>query len=136
MIVVALAAVARAEMPSRVSVGGAGSCPSAASVARALARLHPTLGTDGGVSVDVVDRGATYEVRADGRVRTLADPARRCSERATAAALAATLLLDPPSAPSPEIVDEPAGPLAPRETPPPATPAAPATPTPPAPATP
>ena len=92
MVVVALSAVARAEMPPRVSVGGDGACPTAPSVARALTELHPTLATDGGVRVEVLDRGATYEVRADGRVRTLADSARRCGERATAAALAVTLL--------------------------------------------
>ena len=108
MVVVALSAVARAEMPPRVSVGGDGACPTAPSVARALTELHPTLATDGGVRVEVLDRGATYEVRADGRVRTLADPARRCGERATAAALAVTLMLDPPS-PPPPATDEPPG---------------------------
>ena len=112
-------------MPTALSVAGQGACPAAPSVARALERLHPRLRADAadGVRVEVVDRGARYEVRAGGATRVIEDAERRCGERATAAAVAVTLLLDPPSAPPP---DEPAGPLAPRESPPaaalPATP--------------
>jgi hypothetical protein len=112
----AAASPSRAEMPASVAVAGEGDCPAPAALARALARLHPALRIDDGgeVRVAVFDRGGRYEVQAGGRARTLDDPARRCVERATAAALAATLMLDPPSAPPPE---EPEGPLAPRETP-------------------
>lgn len=113
------ASTARAEMPARLSVAGQGGCPTAAALARALERLHPALRAevDGGAAarVEVLDRGGGYEVRAAGRTRRLEDVGRRCSERATAAALAVTLILDPPTAPPPE---EPEGPLAPRETPP------------------
>jgi len=116
LLVLVAAPAVRAEMPARVAVAGEGECPAPAALARALERLHPALRIDdGGVRVDVFDRGAGYEVRAGERARTLDDPARRCGERATAAALAVTLLLDPPSPPPPE---EPVGPLAPRETPP------------------
>jgi len=112
-------AAARADMPARVAVTGQGGCPTAAAVARALERLHPALraavGGDG-VRVEVVDGGAGYEVRAAGGVRRLADAERRCSERATAAALAATLLIAPPATPPDEAGDSD-GPEATRETP-------------------
>src|SRR5262245_29634524 len=91
--------VSRAEMPATVAVAGQGGCPTAAALARALERLHPGLhaeiGGAGAARVEVVDGGSSYEVRAGGGVRRLGDPARRCGERATAAALAATLLIDP-----------------------------------------
>jgi hypothetical protein len=120
-IALSAAASARAEMPARLSVAGQGDCPTAAAVARALERLHPALHAEvdgaGAVRVEVVDGGARYEVRAGEGTRRLEDPARRCGERATAAALAATLLLDPP-APQPVAEEpEPEGPLAPRTTP-------------------
>jgi hypothetical protein len=95
-------AVARAELPSWVTVAGDGQCPTTAALARALESLHPGLhaGPDGdgdGARVEIVDEGATYRVRAGGSERQLRDAARRCDQRATAAAVAATLLLDPPS---------------------------------------
>ncbi len=123
------AATASADMPARLTVAGQGECPTAAALARALERLHPTLRAEvgDGAGVEVVDGGASYEVRAAGSVRRLDDAGRRCSERATAAALAATLLIDPPTAPledadsPPGTPDGADGPLAPRETPGPAS---------------
>ncbi|MDB4965805.1 MAG: hypothetical protein JWN44_1494 [Myxococcales bacterium] len=115
----------RAELPARLVVAGASACPTAAAVARAMERLHPRLrievGEGAGERIEIADDGVGYVVRAAGRERMLSDDARRCSERATAAAVAATLLLDPPVAPP---RDEPPGPLAPRPTTPrPTTPA-------------
>src|SRR5438874_13061952 len=98
VIAVALLAASssHAEMPPRLSVAGQGACPTAAALAKALERLHPALHADvdgdAGVRVEVVDNGASYEVRAADHTRRLDDDARRCSERATAAALAVTLL--------------------------------------------
>lgn len=105
-------------MPARLGVTGEGDCPAAVAVARALERLHPGVRADAadGVAVQVGDRGDRYVVRAGGGTRLLEDPGRRCGERATAAALAVTLLLDPPATPA--APEEPAGPLATRESPP------------------
>lgn len=132
----ALATAARAEMPARLVVVGGGDCPTAAEVARALGKLHPavrvTVAGGEGARVEVSDRGGAYEVRAGDKVRRSEDAARRCGERATAAAVAVTLMLDPPVAPPPE---EPEGPLAPRSSEP-ATAPAPATTTAPPPTTP
>jgi hypothetical protein len=118
------ATAARADMPSRLSVFGAGfgdgdsGCPTATALAHELSRLHPALHADvdgGGLRVDVADLGRRYEVRVGGRRRQLDDPRRRCGERATAAALAVTLLLAPPTLPAAPDDDEPA---APRQSPP------------------
>ena len=116
-------APARADMPAHLTVAGEGACPAARAVARELGRLHPQLRVDldgDGVRVEVADRGARYEVRAAGGARRLEDGARRCAERATAAAVAATLLFDPPALPAAAAPDDGAGPLAPRESPEPA----------------
>src|SRR5215468_8895316 len=88
--IVCCGGVARAELPPAVTVGGTASCPAPAAVARALERPHPRLrveiGSGGAVQIDVADDGARYVVRAAGGERVLVEGARRCSERATAAA--------------------------------------------------
>ncbi|MCU1283455.1 MAG: hypothetical protein JWM53_7001, partial [bacterium] len=90
-------AAARAELPSRLVVAGATTCPTAAAVGHAMERLHPKLrveiGDGDGTRIEISDEGARYVVRAAGRERALGDEGRRCGDRATAAALAATLLL-------------------------------------------
>jgi hypothetical protein len=101
--VVFLVGPAGAQLPSSLWVNGEGVCPNAAAVAQVLARLHPdlSLAADGPVA-EVRDLGGAYEVRAGGESRRLDDPRRRCGERAAAAALAITLLLDPPVGPPDE----------------------------------
>ncbi|HEX4462564.1 MAG TPA: hypothetical protein VIA18_31520, partial [Polyangia bacterium] len=93
---------ARADMPSRLSVTGASECPTATALAHELTQLHPALRVDAEAElhVEVIDRGGRYAVLVGEHLRELDDPRRRCSERAAAAALAVTLILDPPILPT------------------------------------
>jgi hypothetical protein len=134
------AAAARAERPA-VAIDGAASasCPAPEAVAREIASLLPSrrvlLGPaePGAVAVRVVDLGGRYLVEvgehgaARGVERRFDDAARRCAERARAAAVFVTLALEPPAlAPGDE--PEPAAPAPPSATPAPAS-AAPGPPT-------
>lgn len=106
--VAALCGAAHA-MPGRLelSVPQEG-CPGRAqvelAVRQALAASHG--GGEARVQVAVEDRGPRYRVSVLGRDREFTDAARRCDERARAAAVFVALTVDPPS------IDAPASPPA------------------------
>jgi hypothetical protein len=97
------ASAAHAALPASVRVESAG-CPDAASVVRELGALLPgvVVGEQAGaVTVVVRDEGPGYRVIVGDSERTLADPQRRCADRAHAAAVVADLILAPPTVEAP-----------------------------------
>src|SRR5689334_15407552 len=82
--------------------GDAAGCPSPRALGEALTRLIPsvevTSASEAGVfRVEITDLGKRYRLRVGGGDRELAEPARRCEERARAAAVLVALVLQPPS---------------------------------------
>jgi hypothetical protein len=95
--------VLAAATPMRpVVVTASGSCPSADSLARALGALLravevATTPRPDAALVHVHDQGERYAVTIGGTTRVLADPHRRCADRAESAAVVAALVLAPPT---------------------------------------
>jgi len=127
---VGVAAPARGAPPAAVRVIAAG-CPGAGEVVAALAPLLPSTlasagaGVPGAVELRVIDRGASYRVEVAGAARDFPDEARRCSDRARAAAVFATLTLDPPALAAPPTPPTPSAPPSPTVPPAPTAPAPP-----------
>ena len=97
---VGLAALGTAHAAPRVIAVQSDGCPDADETARGIRALLPTEARgDAPVAVAVVvrDEGPRYRVLAAGSERVLEDLARRCSDRAHAAAVVAALLLAPPA---------------------------------------
>lgn len=82
-------------------------CPSESEVKAELERILP--GT--GAAIAVTDLGAGVRLSVNGAERTFANPSRDCGERARTAALAAAMILSPPSLPAVVAVAPPAQPL-------------------------
>ena len=75
-------------------------CPAAGPLARVLGSMLPrhrvAVGAAAGIRVTIDDLGPRYRVRVKDVDRVLDDPARRCPERARAAAVIAALAIAPP----------------------------------------
>ena len=114
---------ARADVPERLSLATAGSCPSAEEVTAELQQLMPEVTLD--VTSDVVDsdviiadRGAGFTVKVRGQRRRFKDQKRDCTERARHVAVFTVLIIDPlrvPSHASATIEEEPEPPKKPAE---------------------
>jgi hypothetical protein len=102
--------------PATGVMSAEGACPDQTAVWSELGTLVPRdrlvarLGavTGAGPAIAIADLGATYRVRAAGRIRVYHDEARACGERARVAALFIALAIDPAdtvaAAPPPAIV--------------------------------
>src|SRR5207247_2392750 len=94
-------AAAAPDPPASITVGGSGECPARGAVARALAALLPEMRVTpgeagaGGLLVTVGDEGERYRIRIGEVERLLTDAARRCDDRAHAAAVVIALLVNP-----------------------------------------
>src|SRR5579871_888246 len=124
---VALAVAARAAAATelRVSVTP-DACPSPKALAGALAHAVPGARVvfDPAGAIEVIDLGDRYRVKAAGRERQFVDRARRCDERARAAAVFVAIELErAPPAPTPPPPTTPAPPTV-TPAPPTAAPAA------------
>src|SRR6185369_14020236 len=125
LVVMAFPSVATSCAPAAIGVvlGGKGRCPNAQLVIAALQTSLPSTRVvldlkvpDELPLVEIVDEGARYRVRAGNAARGFSDPERRCTERARAAAVFATLVLAPAAlltAPEPEPAPAPVPPPAP-----------------------
>ena len=96
------AVCAGSEPPGLTIVASPEACPSPAQLAEAFTKFLPThslrdapVGA-GAIPVEVVDLGARYRVTVASAERQFLDSARRCEERAEAAAVFVSLTLDPP----------------------------------------